>query len=149
MLHVASSPHFVCPWVYPFYIIWQLRVDAEFSSLPTAFPKTCDAKHSPATRVILAQKRSSWVTCTWIIASPLISSTEHIVCDVVVHVHASADVAGYYRHLEIKHRLFIMEVMKYFTEVAIKSPVHWAADITQGLPLSPPVVFSSIPLWHL
>ena len=59
MLHIASSPHFVCPRVYPFDIIWQLCVDAEFSSLPTAFPETCDAKHSPATCVILAQKRSS------------------------------------------------------------------------------------------
>jgi len=116
--------------VYPFDVIWQLCVDAEFSSLPTAFAKASDAKHSPATRVILAQKRSSWITCAWILASPLISSAEHVVCDVVVHVHTSADVAGYYRHLEIKHGLFIMEIMECFTEVAVRSPMNWVAGIT-------------------
>ena len=145
-MHILTLPHFVCPRVYPFDIIWQLRVDAEFPSLPTAFPEACDAKHSPAIPVVLAQNRSSRITRARILASPGVSGAEHVVCDVVVHVHISADVAGYYRHLQIKHKLFIVEIMKCFTVVTERSPMDFRAGGTRGLPLLPPVVFFSSPL---
>lgn len=97
--------HFVCPRLYPPHVIWQLCVDAKFSSLSTTFPKACYSKDSPPVPVILAQEWSTWITCAGVLASPLISSAEHVVCDVVVHVHSSANVAGYNRHLHIKHTL--------------------------------------------
>lgn len=111
--------------MYPLHIIRQFRIDAEFPSLPTAFPEACDAKYSPAIPVVLTQKRPSRITCAGILTSPLVSGAEHVVCDVVVHVHTSAHVAGYNRHLQFKHKLFIMEFTKNFTEVTEPSPFGW------------------------
>ena len=97
-IFVQSSGLFLYRPLDPFGVVWNFCVDPVLALTSTALPKAGDPVHHPDV-VLLAEQRSSTVPSARVYPTAAVTSAKHVLCDVIVLVHAHTVAHWYNGHL--------------------------------------------------